>query len=1043
MNSQDKMRPKAALFDLDGVLTETAKIHAAAWKQMFDEFLKGYYARSGKPFIPFGQEDYIKFVDGEPRYKGAQDFLRSRNIHLPFGKPSDLSDKTVCGLGNRKNKLYVAMIQKTKPFVYKTDVAFLKKLKKEGLRIGLISSSKNARRVLNSCGLTHLFETIVDGNTLEKAGLSGKPSPDMFIYAAKNIDSSPGETMIFEDAVSGVEAGTSGNFGLVVGILRNRSNDLKKADMVVDDLKELSVQDVKKWFEKGMDDSEWKLEYLDYAPQAETLREDLTSTGNGYLCTRGCYETQTSSAYHYPGFYMAGIYNPLTTMIGRKKTTENSIVNLPNWLLVKIKIDNEIVDPFESEIIDYRKSLNMREAVLTNCVTFKDFRGRITKIEIKRFTSMENPHIASLRFSIIPMNYSGRITLCSSIDGDVENANVERYRGLKSRHLKILRAGKSGRNMILHAKTINSHYEISLAVKNRLNVKGVAKKISHEEDSVCEELSFNAKEKDSYVLEKTMSVFTSRESKNPIDDSKKLLDKVSGFDDLFARHKTSWRELWERAGILLEGDRFSQKVLRLHAYHLLSSYSPHVKGLDVGIPARGLNGEAYRGHIFWDEIYILPFYMHRFPDIARAHLMYRYNRLGEAKQLAKKYGFKGAVYPQQSADTGKEESPDIHYNPRDKTWGPDLSRYQRHVSIAVFYDFYKYINHTIRERFFLDYGAEVMVEIARFWADIAKYSPKDKKYHIDGVMGPDEFHEEYPHAKKPGLNDNAYTNVMASWLLNKMVRLSKDLPREIVKKLGLNESEINKWEDISKNMYVPVKNGLILQFEGYDRLKELDWDHYKKKYKNISRIDRILKAEGKSPNDYKVVKQADTLMIFYLLDFQEAINLLRKLGVKIKDPKAFFKRNYDYYFSRTTHGSNLSRFVHGAISIDLGHRETQIWKLFSSSLKLDIYDTQHGTTHEGIHMGLMAGTINVLRKYIAGIRTHPKGLSIFPWIPKQWRKIQFRITHQKSWYDFLFDLGGKKALDVTLESGDKKSLVEYRRKKIILTKGRPKELRLN
>ena len=139
----------------------------------------------------------------------------------------------------------------------------------------------------------------------------------------------------------------------------------------------------------------------------------------------------------------------------------------------------------------------------------------------------------------------------------------------------------------------------------------------------------------------------------------------------------------------------------------------------------------------------------------------------------------------------------------------------------------------------------------------------------------------------------------------------------------------------------------------------------------------------------------------------------------------------------------MSRFVHGAISIDLGHRETQIWKLFSSSLKLDIYDTQHGTTHEGIHMGLMAGTINVLRKYIAGIRTHPKGLSIFPWIPKQWRKIQFRITHQKSWYDFLFDLGGKKALDVTLESGDKKSLVEYRRKKIILTKGRPKELRLN
>jgi trehalose/maltose hydrolase-like predicted phosphorylase len=424
--------------------------------------------------------------------------------------------------------------------------------------------------------------------------------------------------------------------------------------------------------------------------------------------------------------------------------------------------------------------------------------------------------------------------------------------------------------------------------------------------------------------------------------------------------------------------------------------------------------------------------------------MYRYNRLDKAKQNAKQNGYKGAMYPWQSSDTGEEETPKIHYNPVDKTWGPDYSQNQRHVSIAVFYNFFKYITHSGDRAFLENYGVEVMVEIARFWASIAKFDNKTKKYHIKGVMGPDEFHEKYPHSKKPGIDDNAYTNVMVSWLFRKIIDLLKDSPQKIFKKLNIKNEELTTWRLISKNLCIPVKDGIILQFEGYDKLKELNWNHYKRKYKNISRLDRILKAEGKSPDSYKIAKQADVLMIFYLLEFDEAINILKDLELNIKNPKKFIENNYDYYLSRTTHGSNLSRFVHGIIALKLNREKSQVWDLFVESLKLDIYDTQGGTTQEGIHAGLMAGTINIVRKYFAGVKTHSWGLRVSPWMPKNWNKLEFMLTHKKLGYDFIFNSQNKKEnLDVTLESGSKKSLIKYKDEKIILNRNKTKKIKFS
>lgn len=366
-------------------------------------------------------------------------------------------------------------------------------------------------------------------------------------------------------------------------------------------------------------------------------------------------------------------------------------------------------------------------------------------------------------------------------------------------------------------------------------------------------------------------------------------------------------------------------------------------------------------------------------------------------------GYKGAMYPWQSADTGFEETQTIHYNPIDGKWGPDFSMNQRHVSLAIFYVFYKYLNHTKDQEFINEYGAEVMVEIARFWTSIAKFSNKDKKYHIHGVMGPDEFHEKYPLKRKYGLRDNAYTNIMTSWALKKTIEIVKTLPNQVRNRLRITEREIQKWGEIRKNLNVIVKNGIIIQFENFDKLKEVNWKHYMKKYGDIRRMDRILKSENKSPNSYKLLKQADTLMIFYLLDFKEAIEVLRDLGIRIKNPRSFTDRNFHYYLPITTHGSTLSRFIHGSIAIDLNHKKQHILNLFKRSLSYDIYDLAGGSTHEGIHCGLMAGTINMVEKYFAGVRTTSKEMSIKPWFPEDWKKLSFKLTNKGKLYELNYE----------------------------------------
>jgi trehalose/maltose hydrolase-like predicted phosphorylase len=478
------------------------------------------------------------------------------------------------------------------------------------------------------------------------------------------------------------------------------------------------------------------------------------------------------------------------------------------------------------------------------------------------------------------------------------------------------------------------------------------------------------------------------------------LSRIFDFDQIIVDSAIVWRKLWKTIDIGIEGDRLSQKMIRLHLYHLLSTTSPHNENLDFSIPARGLHGEAYRGHIFWDEMFILPVFFIHFKEIAKSVLMYRYRRLDEARKYAKENGYKGAMFPWQSGSSGKEETQKYHLNPANGEWGDDNSCLQRHVSLAIAYNIIQYHHINQDDEFMLDYGAEMLIDICRFWESKTVFNEKTQRYSIDKVMGPDEFHEMYADAKEGGLRDNAYSNVMTVWMFERTAAYFNALNKEqkdiLCAKCKFSESEIATWMKIAQKMNLVIsEDGIISQYDGYFDLKELDWEGYKKKYGNIYRMDRILKAENLSPDEYKVAKQADTLMLFYNLNADEVTSIINKLGYKL--PEDYIARNLQYYLARTSHGSTLSRVVHSYLANQINEKELG-WNMFRDAVTSDFSDIQGGTTAEGIHTGVMAGTVWITLSTYAGIDLKGDLVKINPSLPKHWKSLKFEFNFKNSTY---------------------------------------------
>ncbi|MDA0637563.1 glycoside hydrolase family 65 protein [Nonomuraea sp. MCN248] len=716
------------------------------------------------------------------------------------------------------------------------------------------------------------------------------------------------------------------------------------------------------------------LTYDHFDPEAEQLREAITSTGNGYFCTRGTAEWEDFGEIHYPGTYTHGGYNRETTIFDGHPVLNEDLVNLPNWLPLKLRVEGEPAVRFGNvEVLDYRHSYDVRLALVERYLRFRDEAGRVTSLRSRRFVSMAHSHQAAIEWTLTPENWSGRVEVVTALDGRMTNQIVARYRELEGRHLDPVSPRTFGPEVIaLKVKTRQSDIYIAQAARTRAfhgdRPAETERRLHQMQDYIQQVLSFDVEEGRPSRVEKLVSVFTSHDNAitEPLAAAGRHVLRYPDFAGALDEHDSAWTELWDSCDVRLPREPRAQVLLRLHISHVLQVCSRHTARHDAGVPARGLNGEAYRGHVFWDEMYVYPFLNLRLPEITRSLLLYRHRRLTEARAAAAEAGHRGAMFPWQSGSDGTEETQRVHLNPLSGQWDPDLSHRQRHVNAAIFYNVWRYFQATDDLEFLRDYGAELMLEIARFWASIAHLDPETGRYEIHGVMGPDEFHERYPDSEEPGLRNNAYTNVMAAWIAHTAPKVLDLLPSSraamIRRHLQVTDEELETWRHMSRRMCVPFHDGVISQFEGYAGLEELDWAGYRDRYRNVQRMDRILRAEGRDPNRYKMSKQADAVMLFFLFDEEELSELFGRLGYDYDRDLA--RRTIEYYDERTTHGSTLSFVTYAGVLAGVDPESS--WERYLVALESDVNDVQGGTTKEGIHMGVMSGTLDLLQRSYVG-----------------------------------------------------------------------------
>jgi alpha,alpha-trehalase len=1258
------------VFDLDGVVTRTAKLHAAAWKEMFDFYLEK--RAGGGVFDPFTiEDDYRKYVDGKPRYLGVKSFLDARGIDIPYGTPGDPPGmETVCGLGNRKDQLFHRRMKSHGVEVYESSLELVANLRNRGYRVAVASSSRNCTDVLVAAGIADLFDAQVDGIDIESLDLKGKPDPDMFLEAARRLGVEPARCVVLEDAISGVQAGRAGGFGLVIGVNRQDQEEALLeggADLVVEDLEEIAVEvsiqelgnaldsfaeigerigerrvavfldydgtltpivsrpeyavlpesmrstlmelsthctvalvsgrglaDVKalvgiediyyagshgfemagpdgfereneeavrflddldraqayleeelaavpgsqverkrftiaihyrnvgeelvgevdaavkrahrrfpgfrrtegkkvfelqpdidwnkgraiEWLMEAVDiagpgfvplyigdditdedafealkargitvvvgdgerctgaqyrlespeevglfivrltalleeESTWWLVHEEYDPGEEGLREALYTLGNGYFATRGAAPESRADGVHYPGTYLAGGYNRLKTEMAGRVIENEDLVNIPNWLCFDLRIEGgEWFDLSQVEILSYRQELHMKTGVLHRSVQWRDAAGRETRMHSRRMVSMADMHKAAIQVEIVPLNWSGTLEVRSALDGKVINSGVERYGNLSSRHLEPVETRQIGEDAILlKVRTNQSRIDVAQAARTGAFSDGepltAQRSLVEEPGYIAQHILLDVSRGSRITLEKTVVLYTSRD--NAISEcalaAEEELAAAERFQGLLQSHAVAWNHMWRRFEVNLRlfslpEQQYVQRILRLYRFHLLQTACMHSMDIDVGMPSRGWHGEAYRGHIFWDELIIFPFLNYRTPQITRTLLMYRYRRLGEARKAARKLGYKGAMFPWQSGSDGREETQQVHLNPVSGNWLPDNSHLQRHINAAIVYNIWQYYQVTGDLEFLAWYGAEMILEITRFWASLAEYDPGLGRYEIKGVMGPDEYHDAYPDDQSPGLNNNSYTNVMVVFVMNRALDLldimTPEYLHELCDKLQIGDAEIERWREISRKMRVVFHaDGIISQFEGYDQLQEFDWEGHRRRYGNIQRLDRILEAEGDTTNRYKASKQADVLMLFYLFSSEELGSLFEQLGYDF-DPE-MIPRNIDYYLSRTSNGSSLSWIIHSWVAArrDRGHS----WELFNVALLTDFADVQVGTTPEGIHLGAMAGCVDMVGRGYTGMECRGDVLRFNPAFPEEMEGLTMLIRYRGRWLD--------------------------------------------
>ena len=917
----------AAIFDMDGVVTRTARLHASAWKELFDEFLR----TRGGPFEPFDERaDYRAYVDGKPRIDGVRSFLRIRGITVSGDEEQ--------ALAKRKDEFFARRLQEHGIETFGSTVTLIESLRANGVKIGLVTSSRHGRELLEAAGITPLFDARLDGIDIDAQGLKGKPDPETFLKCAEALDVAPARALVFEDAVAGVQAGRGGGFGLVVGVDRTGNREALEragADIVVQDLAELDSDRLQAAWEAHREEIAWRVEQEGFDRAREHTMESLFTVGNGYLGVRGALDSPLPESQC--DLFIAGVYDGKHADLPYSEleflTPERSadpyaeLVPLPSPFRLKISVEGEPLTLAGTHARELRRTLDLRHGMLHNETVYETPGGRRTAVHTRRCASLAHPHLLLQEAIVTRENHWAEVTL----DGFLTDSQ----RLVRHPHLEQLEEFLEGELEIVRYTTRTSAIQICIAC--RTTRSGLA-------------------------LRRMIAVYTSRDGADPRALALAFLQALSweSFEALFASHAKQWTDFWIRADIRVPGRPAVEQALRFASYHLRLPASEDAR---VSIGARTLSGRAYEGHVFWDtEIFMLPFYLHVEPWLARNLLLYRHHTLDGARRRARALGFRGACFAWESTVTGDDVTPTkIVLKGSGKEIPIFTGSQQIHVTADIAYGVWRYWEATRDEDFLAGPGAELLFETARFW--VSRVTRGERHHHIRGVVGPDEYHH--------GVNDNAYTNWLARFNLERAAWAAQHY--------GGDKAEADEWSGLAQSLYCPMPgaDGVIEQFEGFFSLGDYALpteERFKAPVSRLFDFDQI--------NRLKLLKQADVLMLPLLF------------------PQAFSDdvvlANYRYYEPLTDHGSSLSPSVHAAVAARIGLREDaeRYWK---QSLWLDLSNVMDNSAL-GVHAAAMGGTWQALVFGFLGVHFTDSGPQAHTRaaerLPSGWDSVELTLAYR-------------------------------------------------
>ena len=713
----------------------------------------------------------------------------------------------------------------------------------------------------------------------------------------------------------------------------------------------------------------WKITSHSLNPEDWLVEESLYSLANGYLGVRGNLEEADGS---YPptikGTYLNAFYDIVEIPYGERlygfPATQQKLANVIDAQPIAIYL-GEDEEPFSlstGQILSYERTLHLDRGYSERNIRWRSPKGKVIDLRFVRLVSFLRRELFAIRVEIAPVNFYGEVKMVSVINGDVRNyvgENDPRVGSSHARLLKTVHAGMEGDLAVVVDETLNSGLRVACITAHRSD-SGTWDYRAGENQIMA---TFTCRLSKSVSMEKwNVYVDTLRHGEDLINKGISLHRRWHSltFQELLEEQKQYLDEFWKEADVRIDGDEKLQEGIRFNLFHLLQAAG---RDRHSNIAAKGLSGEGYEGHYFWDtEIYMIPVFLMTRPELARQLLLYRYSKLDSAREHARAMGLKkGALYPWRTI-SGSECS----------SYFPSGSA-QFHISADIAYTFVLYYLATGDEEFFLDYAAELLMETARVWLETGHF--KDGKFRIDAVTGPDEY--------TCIVNNNYYTNAMAKYNLEWAVRAHDRLRREkpeqwktLMERLQMEAGERDLWQKAAEQMYLPYDEKLGINPQDDTFLQKEVWDfegtpkdHY----------PLLLHYHPLKIYRYQVCKQADTVLSHFLLEDEQSMDTIRN--------------SYYYYEKITTHDSSLSTCIFSIMAAKIGEMD-KAYRYFMESARLDL-DNAHGNTKDGLHMANMGGTWMGIVFGFAGLRIKESGLHLAPRLPKQWSGYACRLQYRK------------------------------------------------